>query len=56
MKKRKRLCPLCKREYTDYPAISRKDNETQICSDCGVLEAMHDFSMWQEAKQSNIKN
>lgn len=29
----------------EYPgALSRYDNETEICSDCGVLEAMWQFS------------
>jgi hypothetical protein len=27
-----------------YPgALSRTDNKTQICSDCGVAEALEDF-------------
>ena len=50
------LCPRCKtNEYTPYgnakkwnksmppfPALSRRDNETHICSDCGTREAMED--------------
>lgn len=36
-------CPLCKKQYTGYPAISRKDNKTEICPDCGRKEAMLDF-------------
>ena len=32
-------CPKCKKEYTDYPAISRADNKTKICSTCGTAEA-----------------
>ena len=38
--KQRKVCPICQREYTGYPAISRVDNKTQICSDCGVREAM----------------
>ena len=50
-------CPRCGRnEYTPYgepwdperdappPALSRMDNATYICSDCGQDEAMRDFS------------
>ena len=37
------VCPICGRAYSGYPAISRKDNETKICSDCGMLEALVDF-------------
>lgn len=32
----KRKCPICGQVYTNYPAISRKDNKTEICSECGV--------------------
>ena len=37
------ICPLCHKEYSQYPAISRKDNKTKICPDCGIREALHDF-------------
>jgi predicted RNA-binding Zn-ribbon protein involved in translation (DUF1610 family) len=37
---KKRICPRCGKEYTGYPALSRKDNETPICSDCGMEEAL----------------
>ena len=35
-----RKCPVCGRAYTDHPALSRRDNETEICPDCGVREAL----------------
>lgn len=35
-----RKCPVCGCTYTDYPALSRWDNETEICPDCGVREAL----------------
>lgn len=35
-----RICPVCGKAYTDYPAISRKDNTTEICPDCGMMEAL----------------
>ena len=38
-----RICPICGREYDDYPAISRKDNKTEICPDCGIFEAVEAF-------------
>lgn len=45
------LCPRCQERQIPnnktpgaYPgAISRADNETEICSDCGHDEAMKDF-------------
>lgn len=37
------LCPKCGGPMPDYPgAISRRDNATEICSDCGAREAMED--------------
>lgn len=38
-----RLCPRCKREYKAYPALSRRDNETDICPECGTAEALEDY-------------
>lgn len=38
-----RICPICGREYTEYPALSRKDNKTEICPECGVNEALADY-------------
>jgi len=35
-----RICPKCGQGYTGYPALSRVDNETLICPDCGTREAL----------------
>ncbi len=35
-----RKCPVCGQTFTDHPALSRKDNMTEICPDCGVREAL----------------
>lgn len=39
-KKTKKTCPNCGQEYDGVPAISRKDNETEICPVCGMKEAL----------------
>lgn len=39
----KKLCPSCLHELGEYPALSRRDNETEVCSDCGTWEAMYQF-------------
>ena len=39
-----RVCPICGRVYTDEPALSRKDNKTAICSQCGLQEALDAFT------------
>ena len=37
-------CPRCSQNLSGHPAISRRDNKTEICSDCGTSEAMCDFA------------
>lgn len=36
-------CPRCKEEIPSYPALSRYDNATEICPQCGILEALFNF-------------
>lgn len=38
-----KICPICGNEYTEHPAISRKDNITEICPACGTKEALDVF-------------
>lgn len=39
-----RICPRCGREIKGYPALSREDNKTEICSECGQEEALEAFT------------
>lgn len=39
------ICPRCGQAYSGCPAISRIDNETQICSDCGTREALESIGV-----------
>lgn len=48
-----RICPLCGREYHEVPAISRDDNTTLICPDCGVREALCSIGV-SESEQEEI--
>jgi len=41
--KAERQCPKCGKRFTEYPAISRRNNTTEICSQCGRLEAIADM-------------
>ena len=34
------VCPRCGEAYTGFPALSRLDNKTLLCPDCGVREAL----------------
>lgn len=47
-----RICPTCNGILEGHPALSRRDNETEICNDCGVREALEDFVNYKE----NINN
>lgn len=41
----KRICPKCGRTYTERPALSRYDNDTIICPDCGTREALESMGI-----------
>ena len=44
-------CPVCKQNDLLKPganALSRKDNKTEICSDCGRDEAMEELKKFLE--------
>jgi len=37
----KKVCPICDSKDMKYPALSRYDNKTDVCSDCGMIEAFN---------------
>lgn len=46
-------CPICNKPLGKYPAISREDNKTKICSNCGTLEALAAFKESQKGEKAN---
>lgn len=48
-----RVCPRCGNTYAAPPALSRKDNETLICPDCGTREALESIGV-NKAEQEQI--
>ncbi len=42
---RTRTCPRCETEYLAWPALSRRDNRTDICRACGAEEALVDAGL-----------
>ena len=49
-----RICPLCGQTYTDPPALSRTDNETLICPDCGTRQALESIGISAEEREKII--
>lgn len=43
-----RVCPLCGKAYGEPPALSRTDNETLICPDCGTRQALDSIGISAE--------
>ena len=43
-----RVCPLCGKTYIEPPALSRTDNETLICPDCGTRQALESIGISAE--------
>lgn len=44
-KKIVRICPECGQSYDGVPALSREDNKTEICPDCGVRQSLKVFGL-----------
>lgn len=40
-----KICPRCHKTYHGVPALSRVDNETYICPDCGTREALESIGV-----------
>ena len=49
-----RTCPKCGCVYTEVPALSRVDNETLICPDCGIHEALKALGISPEEQDKII--
>ena len=47
------ICPLCGRTYHGAPALSREDNETPICPDCGTRQALRSIGV-EPSEQEQI--
>ena len=47
------VCPRCGKAYHGPPALSREDNETLICPDCGTRQALQSIGV-DTAEQEHI--
>ena len=53
-----KICPVCKFAIIGHSAISRKDNTTQICSNCATIEALQafqDYKNKQDTRPTKMK-
>ena len=48
------ICPKCGCSYPERPAISRVDNQTVICPDCGTREALESIGISAEEQEKII--
>lgn len=48
------VCPRCGKPYTGYPALSRLDNTTEICPDCGTREALAEIGIDADEQEQII--
>lgn len=48
------MCPLCGGLYGEPPALSRTDNETFICPDCGTRQALESIGVSAEEREKII--
>ena len=51
-----KTCPKCGKKYSGYHALSREDNKTEICSDCGVAEALKRYVEEVRSQRENKFN
>lgn len=47
-------CPICGHRYTDEPALSRLDNVTFICPECGQRQALESIGVVDVEEQNHI--
>lgn len=49
-----KICPMCGREYTAPPALSRVDPQTYICPKCGTREALATLGIDEEDQEQIV--
>ena len=49
------VCPLCGGLYSGHPALSRTDNQTLICPDCGTRQALQSIGVDADEQEKIIR-
>lgn len=50
-----KICPRCGNAYHGAPVLSREDNETLICPDCGTREALESIGVDEKEQEQIIE-
>lgn len=50
------ICPKCGKDFDRLLALSRRDNKTNICDNCGTVEALEDFGVFCHLREKEEKN
>lgn len=50
------ICPICGERYKGVGALSRKDNQTMICPDCGTREALDSIGVSKDEQDSILQS
>ena len=50
-----RKCPKCEELYGGVPAVSREDNKTLICPDCGTREALESIGVKSDEQEQILE-
>ena len=50
------VCPKCGQSFTEHPALSRLDNKTLICPDCGTREALATLGIEDKEQEAILES
>lgn len=53
--KRTAVCPLCGQVYHGVPALSREDDKTPVCTDCGTRQALSALGVKAEEQEEILR-
>ena len=50
-----KICPRCGKIYSGVPALSRADNKTFLCPDCGTREALESIGVEADEQEKILE-
>lgn len=50
-----KTCPRCGKTYSGAPALSRADNKTLLCPDCGTMEALESIGVKADEQEKILE-